>query len=96
MVSYPGSCVPTAAFLTTEFRLNSRKAKDATLKALGETEYDKVQMGAKFSIPMYFSKKMPKLKQVELLEELEKLAASDPLDITGQTQPPTPEFSSKY
>ena len=34
-----------------------------TLKALGDAE-DKFQMGAKFSIPIYFSKKMPKLRQV--------------------------------
>jgi len=74
----------TAAYLTTELRLNDRKSKDVTLKALGETEYDKVQMGTKFSIPIYFSKKMPKLRQVELLEELEELARSDPLDITGR------------
>ena len=41
--------------------------------ASAETALQKTRM------PIYFSKKMSPLKQVELLEELEKLAQEDPL-----------------
>lgn len=67
-------------YLAVSMRATSKKG-DYSMLMKGVSPMTADEANKKPRVPIYFSKKLSKIKQVELLEELEKLSVEDPMNL---------------